>query len=284
MTDQKPESRFFSGEIVNNCVLRKPLRIRGDREVWRVFDRRRNCPAVMKFIGRTAPRRETLPILADILLRSECPQLVRVLDVGEADGYFTVELEYSDGGTLGQWIARHGRLPLAPSVRIMRETLLALAELHRHGIVHRDVKPGNLLLSSDGTVKLGDLGIARLMSRAEKGPQIFGTPSAMSPEQTTDATRVDGRSDLFSLSSVVYEMLTGRPRFPRGGGDPTLREIRESRPDSFRAELAEYATRDLIRLLEHLAANDPAARPESAESVLAELDAMKLPTAALSRG
>lgn len=284
MTKSKSESRFFAGEIVSNCVLQKPLRIRDDREVWRVFDRRRDCPAVMKFIGMTGPRRETLPILADILLRSKCPQLVRVLDIGEAGGNFAVELEYSDGGTLGRWIAKHGRLPLAPSVRIMREILLALAELHRHGIVHRDVKPGNILLSSDGAVKLGDFGIARLVSHAEEGPQVFGTPSAMSPEQAADTTRIDGRSDLFSLSSVVYEMLTGRPRFPRGRSGSTLRDIRESRPDNFREELAEYATYDLIRLLEQLAANDPAARPESAESVLAELDSLKLPTATLNCG
>lgn len=281
MNPTRPESHFFAGEIINGCVLRKPLRVRNNREVWRIFDRRRNCPAVLKLIRADGPRREILPELADILLHAECPQLVRMLDFGETDGFFAAELEYLDGGTLGARLARQGRMTLAQSVFVMRETLLALTYLHRYWIVHRDIKPGNLLLSSGGAVKLGDFGIARLKSHAEKGPQVFGTPSAMSPEQTKDTTRVDERGDLFSLSSAVYEMLTGQPRFPRGEFTATLLKIRESRPERFRMELAPYATADLIYLLERMAANDPAARPESAESVLAELEAMKLPTAGL---
>ena len=282
MESSPPESRFFTGEIIGDCVLRKPLRIRESREVWRVFDRRRNLPAVLKFIRRDTPRREMLPELADILLRLQCPRIVKLLDFREADGYFIAEFEYIDRGTLGQMTAKHGRLPLAQCVWIMREMLLALAELHRHGIVHRDVKPGNMLASSDGSVKLGDFGIARLMTRAEKSPQVFGTPSAMSPEQTADTAKVDGRSDFFSLSSAVYELLTGRPRFPRGEFTATLMKIRASRPDGFRTELAEYATADLILLLERMAANAPEERPESAESILAELEAMRLPRAPLS--
>ncbi|MBQ6353039.1 MAG: hypothetical protein IJJ28_07220, partial [Lentisphaeria bacterium] len=133
MENSPPESRFFTGEIIGDCVLRKPLRIRGDREVWRVFDRRRDLPAVLKFIRRDTPRRDMLPKLADILLRLQCPRIVKLLDFREADGYFVAEFEYIDRGTLGQMTAKHGRLPLAQCVGVMREMLPALAELHRHG-------------------------------------------------------------------------------------------------------------------------------------------------------
>ncbi|MCI5778560.1 MAG: serine/threonine protein kinase [Lentisphaeria bacterium] len=280
MNRTAPDSHFFPGEILDDRILRKLLRVRQNREVWRVFDRRRRGPAVLKLIRKDHPRAEIFPALARILLQTESPRLVRVLDFREIGDYFVVETEFVPGGTLRGVLAKQGRLPLARTVFLMREILLALRELHRRGIVHRDIKPGNILLTADGAVKLGDFGIARLKRFPENGPQIFGTPSAMSPEQAFDTTSADERSDFFSLSSTVYELLTGRPRFPRGTFTATLKLIRDSHPDRFPEELAEYATADLISLLEAMAANNPADRPKSAESILAALNGMNLPGAA----
>ena len=277
MSENPVNSHFFSGEIVADCVLQKLLRVRENSEVWLVFDREMNGPAVLKFLHKNHRRAEFFPELADFLIHSKCPQLIRLLDFREEGEYFAAKLEYARGGTAAAKLRKQERLPFTQTVYLMREILLALDELHRHGVIHRDVKPGNILLTVDGAVKLGDFGIARMKSHPEKGPQIFGTPSAMSPEQTIDSTKADERSDFFSLSSTVYELLTGGPRFPRGKFTEVLKIIQESRPDRFPEELGEYATGDFIALLEQMAANHPADRPESAGIILAELDRMRLP-------
>ena len=99
----------------------------------------------------------------------------------------------------------------------------------------------------------------------------------MSPEQAVDTTKADERSDFFSLASVIFEMLTGQPRFPRGTFVETLKLIQTSRPDDFREKLAPFAPDGLISLLERMAANQPADRPASAEAILAEVDRLRLP-------
>jgi|GEM_PF-962114 len=281
MSETCSSSHFFAGEIIGRCVLQKLLQVRKNSEVWRVFDRQRKVPAILKLLAKEHRHAEFFPALADYLLFSDCPQLVRMYDFLEAGGYYGAELEYADGGTAGSKLRKTGRFSLAQTVFLMREVLLALAELHRNGIIHRDVKPGNILLTSSGAVKLGDLSIARVRSLPEKGPMIFGTPSTMSPEQTFDSTQVDERSDFFSLSSAVYEFLTGHPRFPRGEFVATLKIIRESRPDRFQEELQEYATGDFITLLEQMAANRPEERPGSASDILRELERLHLPCSPL---
>ena len=281
MSRSPSDSRFFAGEIIGSCVLIKNLRVRTHSEVWYGYDRVLKCPAVLKLIRKDHRRAAFFPALADILLRIECPQLIRLFAFFPAGEYDVAEFEYAGGGTLAGRLKKCGRLTLGETVFVLREVLTALAALHSRGIVHRDVKPGNIWLASDGTIRLGDFGIARLKSYRENGPQIFGTPSAMSPEQAVDTTEADERSDFFSLSSTVYEMLTGRPRFPRGEITETLKKIRQSQSRSLREELAEHSTADLIFLLEQMAENDVGNRPKNAEAILAELDGMRLPCSRL---
>ena len=279
MKSTPADSRFFANEIIGNCVLLKSLRVREKHEVWRVFDRKRHFSAVLKLIHREHRRAEILPDLIRSLHSLDSSRLVKVLDFQETGSYYAVELEYAAGGTLAQMLRRQGRFSLAQTVFIMREVLMALTLLHGCGIIHRDIKPGNIMLSAEGFPKLGDFGIARLKSHPEKGPQVFGTPSAMSPEQTFDSTQADERSDFFSLASMIWQLLTGKPRFPRAGFVETLKIIRDSSPDRFQEELGEYATTDLISLLAQMSANRPSERPESAEFILGELDRMHLPCA-----
>ena len=279
MISTPADSRFFANEIIGNCVLLKPLRVREKHEVWRVFDRKRHLSAVLKLIHMEHRRAEILPDLIRSLHSLDSSRLVKVLDFQKTGCYYAVELEYAAGGTLAQMLRRQGRFSLAQTVFIMREVLMALTLLHGCGIIHRDIKPGNIMLSAEGFPKLGDFSIARLKSHPEKGPQVFGTPSAMSPEQTSDSTQADERSDFFSLASMIWQLLTGKPRFPRVGFVETLKIIRDSDPDRFQEELGEYATADLISLLAQMSANRPSERPESAEFILGRLDRMHLPCA-----
>ena len=274
---------FFPGEIVGDCILQKAHRIRDARqEVWFAFDRKRNAPAVLKFIRDDYRNAAMAPALAKFLAHSQCRSLIRVLGTANAGRFFVVEQEYASGGSLSARLKREGNLPFAQTVHVMKELLCALRELHRNGIVHRDVKASNVWIADDGEIRLGDFGIARMEGFPEKGPDVFGTPSAMSPEQTFDTTKVNARTDFFSLSSMIYELLTGQPRFPRAGLKETGALIRESRTEGLMHDLQPFATMDFVRLLGWMAEPEPGNRPPDADAALDELDSLLLPDVPLS--
>ena len=281
MTDDGENSRaaaFFPGEIVGDCVIQKAHRIRDKRqEVWLAFDRKRNAPVILKFIRDDHRNAAVAPALAEFLAHSRCKSLIRVFGTCGVGRFFAVELECASGGSLSARLKREGRLPFAQTVHVMREVLFALRELHQNGIVHRDIKPGNIWIADKGEIRLGDFGIARMEGFPEKGPDVFGTPSAMSPEQTLDATKVDARTDFFSLSSAVYELLSGHSRFPRAGLKETGILIRESRPEGLMRDLQPFATMDFVRLLGWMTEPEPGNRPADADAILNELERMQLP-------
>ncbi|MEW6486366.1 MAG: serine/threonine-protein kinase [Thermodesulfobacteriota bacterium] len=152
---------------------------------------------------------------AKALGRLEHPNTVRVFNVDTADGTVYIAMELVEGESLSQ-AAKNRRLAPAEVAELGATVAEALEEAHTKGIVHRDVKPGNILIRSDGRIKITDFGIARIESlapgdRTEVG-QILGTPSYMSPEQVAGQP-VDARSDLFSLGIILYELATGAKPF-----------------------------------------------------------------------
>jgi len=147
------------------------------------------------------------------------PHIVRVLDTGEASGLAYIAMEYCDGGDLVPYTRPDGLLPPATVVEIIARVAEGLDYAHRNKIVHRDVKPANVMYDPEsGRIKVADFGIARMTdsSRTKTG-MVLGTPSYMSPEQLL-GKKVDGRSDLFSLGVVLYQMLCGQLPFV----DPSL--------------------------------------------------------------
>ena len=149
--------------------------------------------------------------------RLQHPHIVPVFDSGDTDGRLWYAMPYVAGESLRDRLMREAQLPVAEAIRIAREVALALDYAHRHDIVHRDIKPANILLA-DGQALVADFGIARALqadddaSLTESGLAI-GTPAYMSPEQCTGDRPVDGRSDIYSLGCVLYEMLAGEPPF-----------------------------------------------------------------------
>lgn len=281
MNGDPADSHFFAGEIVGNCVLMKNLRTRVHAEVWYCLDRAEKRPAVLKLIRKDHPRAEIFPRLAELLLNSDCPQLIRLLAFFPVGDFHAAEFEYAAGGTVAARLKKLGRLPLGEAVFVMRETLTALAELHGRGIIHRDVKSGNLWIDSDGGVRLGDFSIAGMKDRPKTGSAVFGTPSVMSPEQTKNTLTVDFRTDFFSLAATVYELLTGTPRFPHGDFLSALKTIPESDPEEMRGKLDPYSPSSLTELLIRMSAVRPAERPQDAQGILEELDRMRLPAVRL---
>ncbi len=143
------------------------------------------------------------------------PNIVPVFDWGESERTYFIVMEHIDGDTLSQVIRLHAPLPPLQAAAIAVDIAKALSYAHRHGVVHRDVKPGNVLITRDGQVKVADFGIARAVGADESVTQtglVMGTATYFSPEQA-QGLGVDGRSDVYSLGVVLYEMVTGRPPF-----------------------------------------------------------------------
>jgi serine/threonine protein kinase len=141
------------------------------------------------------------------------PNIVKIYDLGVGDDHAHIAMEYLDGGDLKQRIARG--IPEQDAVRFVKQIASALAKIHEVGVLHRDLKPGNIMLRADGSVALIDFGLARRMrlqmELTDEG-EIFGTPYYMSPEQGHGGA-VDIRSDIYSLGVIFYEMLTGKKPF-----------------------------------------------------------------------
>jgi serine/threonine-protein kinase len=141
------------------------------------------------------------------------PNIVSIFDRGRAEGTYYIAMEYLDGRTLKELLIRNGPTPVPIAIDYSRQILGALAFAHRNGIVHRDIKPHNIVVRKDGRLKVTDFGIARSgASQMTEAGSIVGTAQYLSPEQARGAP-VDARSDLYSLGIVLYEMLTGKVPF-----------------------------------------------------------------------
>jgi len=149
--------------------------------------------------------------------RLQHPHILAVHDSGEISGRLWFTMPYVDGESLRDRLRREGRLPVDEALRITRDAAEALQYAHEQGVIHRDVKPENLLLTRDGNTLVADFGIARAADADEnitKGGATMGTPAYMSPEQADGAMAVDARTDIYSLAVVLYEMLAGAPPYP----------------------------------------------------------------------
>jgi serine/threonine-protein kinase len=225
-----------------------------------------------------AAARELFLREADALRRLLHPNVVAFHSLFEHDGCLALAIEYVDGETLSAILARHvarahlsgGRgLPCMPLLRAwyyFQQLLGALAAIHALGIVHRDVKPSNVLVRRDGLVKLGDFGIARFADApitAATQELAPGTGAYMSPEQVLSRP-IDARSDLYSAAVVLYEMLAGRPPFPADRGEFLVRKDQvEAAPPPLRTFMPQ-APPIVDALFARALAKDPAARFDGA--------------------
>ncbi len=141
------------------------------------------------------------------------PNIVSIYDRGEAEGTYYIAMEYLDGRSLKELVLARGPLPIADAISFTRDVLVALRFAHRKGVVHRDIKPHNVMADADGRLKVTDFGIARAgASQMTEAGSIIGTAQYLSPEQARGSA-VDQRSDLYSVGVVLYELLTGTVPF-----------------------------------------------------------------------
>ena len=198
------------------------------------------------------------------------PNIVSIYDRGEAEGTYYIAMEYLDGRSLKELIVGRGPAPIKVSIDYARQILAAVGFAHKHGIVHRDIKPHNVLVGPEGRLKVTDFGIARSgASQMTEVGSIIGTAQYLSPEQARGAP-VDQTSDLYSVGVVLYEMLTGQVPFT--GDTPleiAMKHLSEvPKPPS---ELRPEVPHDLDSVVLRALAKDPSERYQSAEEMDADL-------------
>jgi serine/threonine-protein kinase len=199
------------------------------------------------------------------------PNIVSIYDRGEAEGTYYIAMEYIDGRSLKELVVSRGPAPLTVAVEYARQVLSALRFAHRHGIVHRDIKPHNVMVDAEGRIKVTDFGIARAgTSQMTEAGSIVGTAQYLSPEQAR-GTNVDQRSDVYSLGIVLYELLTGT--VPFNGDTPVEIAMKHlsSVPEPPSAKRPEIP-RDLDLIVMRALAKDPDDRYQSAEEMDADLE------------
>ncbi len=219
---------------------------------------------------------ERFPREIRLAARLQHPHILPVHDSGESAGQLWYTMPYVEGESLRDRLARERRLPMAEAIRIARETAQALAYAHEHAVVHRDIKPENILLARDGSVLVADFGIARAIAgttgagttttQLTEAGMVVGTPAYMSPEQAMGQTGVDGRTDIYAVGVMLYEMVSGEPPFTGASGPAILARSLTERPKPLAAAPALDAT--VARAL----AKEPADRFSTAQALAAALD------------
>jgi WD40 repeat protein len=187
--------------------------------VYKAWHNRLRRVVALKMLNAAASsgvERTRLLTEAEALARLQHPHIVPVYEVGEADGRPFLVLEYVDGGNLAQRLDGTP-WPAGQAAALVEVLARAMDYAHRRGVVHRDLKPGNVLLAADGTPKITDFGLAKLLIGGGGDPtwtgQVLGTPSYMAPEQARGGTGVGPATDVYALGAILYELLTGRPPF-----------------------------------------------------------------------
>jgi eukaryotic-like serine/threonine-protein kinase len=199
------------------------------------------------------------------------PNIVSIYDRGEAEDTYYIAMEYLDGRTLKELIVGRGAAPVNVAIEYARQILSALRFAHRHGIVHRDIKPHNVLVDGEGRVKVTDFGIARAgTSQMTEAGSIVGTAQYLSPEQARGG-EVDPRSDLYSLGVVLYELLTGKTPFD--GETPVEIAMKHlSNTPKPPSKLRPDVPRELDMVVMRALAKNPDDRYQSADEMEADLE------------
>lgn len=245
MTDLLPD---FQAALASRYAIERELGRGGMATVYLAQDLKHRRPVAIKVLApelAAALGRERFLREIETAARLSHPHILPLHDSGEADGFLYYVMPYVEGESLRDRLNREGQLPIADAVAITCAVANALSYAHSHDVVHRDVKPENILLSN-GEAVVADFGIAGAIDAAGGGKLtrtglVLGTPAYMSPEQGAGERALDGRSDVYSLGCVLYEMLAGEPPFTGPTGQaiiakrftdpvPSARRLRETVP------------------------------------------------------
>lgn len=266
--------REFADALAHRFALEGPVGSGATATVYRARDLKLGRPVALKVLDpalSAAIGVERFQREVRIAARLNHPHILVLMDSGEAAGRLYYVMPLVEGGSLADRIAARGRLPVDEAVRLADQVASALGHAHGTGVVHRDVKPANILLHGDQAI-VADFGIARALEAAGDETltatgAVVGTPVYMSPEQAFEQATVDGRSDLYALGCVLFEMLTGSPPFESRRTVALLARHATQPPPALRSRLPE-APVFLERAVQRLLAKTPGDRFQTAEELL----------------
>lgn len=273
---------FSSGERFRGYVVERPIGRGGIGSIYLV----RECQSDKRFalkildpkVAESSPEYVKRFVReATIARKMQHPNLVAVRDSGydKAKNVHFIVMDYVSGCTLRLAIAMGGAMPQNEALRVVICVALALAQGEQFGLVHRDIKPENIMIARDGSIKLVDLGVAKITgadSLMTMANTVLGTPSYISPEQACDSSSVDFRADIYSLGVIFFEMLSGRRPYECKNQSETLKFLMSSEPIPDIRTFVPDVSAKLSLLLKMMCEKNPAKRIASA-SVL--LDALK---------
>lgn len=249
--------------------------LRGVRRAPRADDPVLGQSVALKFLPAALSadplRLERLRREVSLARRISHPNVCRVYDIGESNGRHFLAMEYIDGEDLASPVRRIGRLPGEKAAEIARQTCAGLAAAHEQGVIHRDLKPADVMIDGRGKARISDFGVAAMSDGLEAGAPVFaGTPAYMAPEELA-GREATTRSDLYSLGLVLYEIFTGRPAHAATTIDDLRRIHESSAPPTHPSDLV----RDIDPLVEQVILAcieaDPRDRPSGALAVMAAL-------------
>ena len=211
---------LFLAALADRYTIERELGRGGNAVVYLAYDKKHSRKVALKvLLPELALSVRTERFLREIQVAAQLthPHILPLYDSGEANSCLYYVMPYVEGESLRERLEREHQLPMADALQIAREVADALANAHQHAVVHRDIKPENILLEA-GHAVVADFGVARALTAASgqpvtQGGIAVGTPVYMSPEQGAGSRELDGRSDVYSLGCVLYEMLAGRPPF-----------------------------------------------------------------------
>jgi len=202
------------------------------------------------------------------------PHIIQIYFIGEDEGQTYFVMEFVEGESLGSMLKRDHRLTVEQSAKVIQQTALGLATAHDRGVVHRDIKPGNLMISSRGSIKIADFGIALsnqdLSKKLTTTGEFVGTPGYLSPEVCL-GKQVDQRSDIFSLGIVLFEMLTGKMPFNDESPLGLMLEVVKAQIPDVR-ELNKDVDPQVAQILAKMIAKEPAERYQNCHDLVADLN------------
>ena len=270
---------FAPGAQLGAYRIGERLGAGGMGEVYRAVDVRLTREVALKVMApemdAKADWRQRFAREAQAASRLNHPNIVTIYDIGEENGVHFIAMEYIPGKTLAQLIPPGG-MPVDRAVRYAAQIAGALAKAHAAGVIHRDVKPANIMVTGEGQVKVLDFGVAKLDSASDgtaatttvtRAGMVLGSAAYMSPEQAAGRL-VDSRSDVFSWGLVLYEMLSGRRAFHEDSRFSTMAAILHKEPEPLGPEVPELLVSVVARCLR----KDPAARFQTMAEAAAALD------------
>src|SRR5438874_4457991 len=250
----------------------------GQGVVYRAHQKSLNRTVALKVIGlghwATQAHLKRFRLEAEAAASLEHPGIVPIHEVGERDGSCYFSMKFIEGGQLDEMV-RHEPMPIRRAVELIAKVARTIHYAHERGILHRDIKPGNILLDAKGEPHLTDFGLARLVeteSTVTRTMEVLGTPSYMAPEQAGgNNTKLTSATDVYGLGAVLYQLLTGQPPFAGGTTYETIRLLLDTEPRPPRL-LNPKIDRDLSTICLKCLEKDPRRRYSSALSLAEDLE------------